>query len=121
MATLTRPSGRRARASAGRMKGLRAAGIFLVGVALGGVSGGLAFFLPAIVAAAGISGQAVRIPTPSAVAALASPTPAPAAGGPFTVLLLGSDDDEKFDPAHVLTQSMILVRVDPAARQVTML
>jgi LCP family protein required for cell wall assembly len=37
------------------------------------------------------------------------------------VLLLGSDDDQKFDPNHVLTQSMILVRVDPAARSVTML
>jgi len=40
---------------------------------------------------------------------------------PFTVLLLGSDNDEKFDANHVLTQSMILVRVDPAAKAVTML
>jgi LCP family protein required for cell wall assembly len=42
------------------------------------------------------------------------------AGGPFTILLLGSDDDAKFR-GNPLTQSMILVRVDPAARAVTML
>jgi LCP family protein required for cell wall assembly len=46
---------------------------------------------------------------------------APPPGAPFTVLLLGSDDDAKFDPHHLLTQSMILVRVDPAAKQATML
>jgi len=103
------------------MKGLQVMAIFLVGIALSGVSGALAFFLPALATAASISGQPVTIPSPSAVAALASPTPPSSAGGPFTVLLLGSDDDEKFDPNHVLTQSMILVRVDPAARQVTML
>jgi LCP family protein required for cell wall assembly len=40
---------------------------------------------------------------------------------PFTVLLLGSDDDAKFPPDRLNTQSMILVRVDPAARQATML
>jgi LCP family protein required for cell wall assembly len=37
------------------------------------------------------------------------------------VLLLGSDDDAKFAPDRLNTQSMILVRVDPAARQATML
>src|SRR3979409_956593 len=41
--------------------------------------------------------------------------------GPFTVLLLGSDDDAKFAPDRLNTQSMILVRVDPAAKHVTML
>jgi LCP family protein required for cell wall assembly len=40
---------------------------------------------------------------------------------PFTVLLLGSDDDAKFPPDRLNTQSMILVRVDPTARQATML
>jgi LCP family protein required for cell wall assembly len=40
---------------------------------------------------------------------------------PFTVLLLGSDDDAKFQPERLNTQSMILVRVDPADRQATML
>src|SRR5579859_2192662 len=120
MAGPTRPSGRRARASAGRMKGLHAVAIFLVGIALSGAAGGFAFFLPALATAASISGQPVSIPSPVA-AKSPSPAPASAVGGPFTVLLLGSDDDEKFDPAHVLTQSMILVRVDPAAKQVTML
>jgi LCP family protein required for cell wall assembly len=37
------------------------------------------------------------------------------------VLLLGSDDDSKFNADHVLTQSMILVRVDPASKHVTMM
>jgi len=41
--------------------------------------------------------------------------------GAFTVLLLGSDDDSKFNADHVLTQSMILVRVVPSTKQVTML
>ena len=33
---------------------------------------------------------------------------------PFTVLLLGSDDDSKFVGDQYNTQSMILVRVDPS-------
>lgn len=42
-----------------------------------------------------------------------------APGSPFTMLLLGSDNDAKFQ-GNPLTQSMILVRVDPVAKQVTM-
>jgi LCP family protein required for cell wall assembly len=42
-------------------------------------------------------------------------------GQPFTVLLLGSDDDSKFKSDATLTQSMILMRVDPTTDQVTML
>jgi len=45
----------------------------------------------------------------------------PPPGAPFTVLLLGSDEDTKFDPQHVLTQSMILLRVDPQQKTATML
>ena len=37
------------------------------------------------------------------------------------MLLLGSDDDSKFSADHVLTQSMILVRVIPSTKQVYML
>lgn len=37
------------------------------------------------------------------------------------MLLLGSDDDSKFSADHVLTQSMILVRVMPATKQVVMI
>ena len=39
---------------------------------------------------------------------------------PFTLLLLGSDSDSKFKGDY-LTQSMILTRVDPETRHVTML
>ena len=39
---------------------------------------------------------------------------------PFTLLLLGSDSDSKFKGDY-LTQSMILTRVDPATKHVTML
>jgi LCP family protein required for cell wall assembly len=89
------------------------------------VSGGLAYFLPAAATAWEATGQAVIVPSPSASptpSQLSSPTPSPlATPGAFTVLLLGSDDDSKFSADHVLTQSMILVRVVPSAHQVTML
>ena len=39
----------------------------------------------------------------------------------FTVLLLGSDNDLKFPANAVLTQSMILVSIDPVAREVAMI
>jgi LCP family protein required for cell wall assembly len=71
-----------------------------------------------------MTGQAAQIPTPSPTDLFtASPSPSPVAnvGGAFTVLLLGSDDDQKFDPRMVLTQSMILVRVVPSTKQVVML
>jgi LCP family protein required for cell wall assembly len=47
--------------------------------------------------------------------------PRPRTAAPFTVLLLGSDDDAKFPPDRLNTQSMILVRVDPTVKQATML
>ncbi|MBV9133057.1 MAG: LCP family protein [Chloroflexi bacterium] len=39
----------------------------------------------------------------------------------FNVLLLGSDNDLKFAPTAVLTQSMILVSIDPSAPDVAMI
>jgi len=89
------------------------------------VAGGFAYFLPAAATAFEATGQAVSVPSPS-VALLTTPSPVPTAspvapGSAFTVLLLGSDDDSKFSADHVLTQSMILVRVVPATKQVTML
>jgi LCP family protein required for cell wall assembly len=66
----------------------------------------------------------IASPTPSpSTSATSSPTPSAAAQpqGAFTVLLLGSDDDSKFSADHVLTQSMILVRVIPSTHSVTML
>ncbi len=89
------------------------------------VAGGFAYFLPAAQLAIESTGQVITVPTPSPTELLVSPTPgspSPAAvPGAFTVLLLGSDDDSKFNPDHVLTQSMILVRVAPSKKQVTML
>jgi LCP family protein required for cell wall assembly len=64
------------------------------------------------------------IPSPTAASILFSPVPTASPvqqQGAFTVLLLGSDDDSKFSSDHVLTQSMILVRVLPATKEVTML
>ena len=82
------------------------------------ISGALAYFLPTALSAVRATGQVVTLPSPP----VNNPSPvATVSGAPFTVLLLGSDDDEKFDPAHVLTQSMILVRVVPGTKQVTML
>ena len=90
------------------------------------VAGGLAYFLPAAQLALDSTGQVIRVPTPSPTDLFISPSPShspsPAAiTGAFTVLLLGSDDDSKFSADHVLTQSMILVRVIPSTKQVTML
>jgi len=88
------------------------------------VSGSLSYFLPAAWIAYQASGQNVVVPTPSPTSLLFSPTPspspAPVQSGAFTVLLLGSDDDSKFLGDHFLTQSMILVRVIPATKQVIM-
>jgi LCP family protein required for cell wall assembly len=94
--------------------------LLLVGMSLSALSGGFAYFLPAFITAVGATGQRVAVPSPS-ISPTLTPVPAPAVAGAFTVLLLGSDDDAKFDPKHVLTQSMILVRIDPAAKTVTML
>jgi len=89
------------------------------------VAGGFAYFIPAAATAFQATGQTVSVPSPSlALLTTPSPLPTPSAvslGSPFTVLLLGSDDDSKFSSDHVLTQSMILVRVVPATKQVTML
>jgi LCP family protein required for cell wall assembly len=98
-----------------------AVALFLAGVFISGLSGAFAYFLPAALVAYAQTGQATRDtavarPSPSRAA-----TPAPPAGSAFTVLLMGSDDDSKFQADSVLTQSMILVRITPATRHVTML
>ena len=88
------------------------------------VSGGLAYFIPAAYTAVQATGQVVEIASPSPSGLLLSPTSSPSSlqqVGAFTVLLLGSDDDSKFLGDHVLTQSMILVRVMPATKTVVML
>jgi LCP family protein required for cell wall assembly len=101
------------------------------GFVLSGAIGALAYFMPAIVTAFQDTGHAIdrNLPTatasaiaslgasPSATATAQSVPPPP--GAPFTVLLLGSDNDAKFG-GTVLTQSMILARVNPTTKQVVM-
>jgi len=92
---------------------------------LSSVAGGLAYFMPAAQLAFESTGQVLATPSPTDL--LLSPTPSQNSPSPatptgaFTVLLLGSDDDSKFTSDHVLTQSMILVRVVPSRKEVTML
>lgn len=86
--------------------------LILAGFVLAGAAGAAAYFYPVVTAAA----RQTNLPTGKvAPEAVAGPT------APFTILLLGSDDDSKFPKDRVLTQSMILVRVNPANKQVTML
>ena len=117
--------GRRARASRRRLNPFRTLVISALAVVLAAVSGSLAYFLPAALTAFQASGQSFDASAPSPASLLFSPSPSAVANssptGAFTVLLLGSDDDSKFQGDHVLTQSMILVRVDPASKSVTML
>ena len=100
------------------------------GFVLSGAVGALAYFMPAIVTAFQDTGHSInRSPgatiapsTSASASATASATQPPVEappGQPFTVLLLGSDNDAKFG-GTVLTQSMILARVNPKTRQVVM-
>jgi LCP family protein required for cell wall assembly len=89
--------------------------LVLLGFILSGILGAGAYFAPSLVAAFSETGNKAAV---SVAGNIAGP---PAPGAPFTMLLLGSDDDAKFDPQHVLTQSMILVHVDPQQKTATML
>jgi LCP family protein required for cell wall assembly len=117
--------GHRARASRGRLSPFRTITLVALAIALSAVAGGFSYFLPAAVTAYQSTSQGVIVPSPTPGSLLFSPSPSPsttaAIPGAFTVLLLGSDDDSKFSADHVLTQSMILVRVIPATKQVIML
>jgi LCP family protein required for cell wall assembly len=100
----------------------------VAGFAVSGGAGAGLYFSPAIAAAFQDFGHSIHHATavgasPSAhgPAATASPAPIATATGAFTVLLLGSDNDAKFQSNQVLTQSMILARVDPSTKHVTML
>lgn len=81
---------------------------------LAGIIGLAVYFLPLIQSASTATVKSGPIPIPV-------PDPLRASTDPFTVLLLGSDDDAKFPQDRVNTQSMILIRVDPATRNATML
>jgi LCP family protein required for cell wall assembly len=118
--------GHRARASRGRLSPIRTITLVALAIALSAVAGGFSYFLPAAVTAYQSTSQVVNVPSPTPENVLFSPSPSPsstaaATQGAFTVLLLGSDDDSKFSADHVLTQSMILIRVVPATKQVTMI
>jgi LCP family protein required for cell wall assembly len=120
-ASLRRPRRRRSRVLLG----------FLIafGFVLSGAIGVVAYFMPAIVTAFQDTGHTIdrslqtAQPSASASASASARASAPPAvappGQPFTVLLLGSDNDAKFG-GTVLTQSMILARVNPTTRQVVM-
>ena len=86
--------------------------IVVVGFLLAGILGLGAYFLPVFQTAANSTIGSGSIPDINPVT---TPTQ------PFTVLLLGSDDDAKFPADRVNTQSMILMRVDPSTKQATML
>jgi LCP family protein required for cell wall assembly len=86
--------------------------IVALGFVLAGLGGLGAYFFPVLQTAGSASSG------PGPIAAL-NPVSAPTE--PFTVLLLGSDDDSKFPPDRLNTQSMILVRVDPGTKQATLL
>ena len=117
--------GRRARASRRRLSIVRTAALAIFAIGLSAMAGSLAYFLPAAKLAWDATGQVITIasPSPSPISTTpSSPSPVPIyQPGAFTVLLLGSDDDSKFSADHVLTQSMILVRVLPESKQVIML
>src|SRR5438105_10091484 len=122
-------SQRRRRASAYRWgwgSRLLAAVLIAIGFAFSGAAGALAYFFPAIVTAFQVTGhtinrsaQSPRVQAGTQGLSTADPSQA-ASERPFTVLLLGSDNDAKFG-GTVLTQSMILTRINPATKQVTML
>jgi len=116
--------GRRARASRRRLSITRTAVLAVFAIALSAMAGTFAYFLPSAKLAWDATGQVVSIPSPTpSPTSFSSPSPSPIAQpkDAFTVLLLGSDDDDKFYAEHVLTQSMILVRVVPSTHSVTML
>jgi len=86
--------------------------IVVLGFVLAGLGGLGVYFLPVFQTAANSTSAPGVVPDLKPVI---TPTQ------PFTVLLLGSDDDSKFAPERFNTQSMILVRVDPTTKQATML
>ncbi|HEX6547419.1 MAG TPA: LCP family protein [Candidatus Dormibacteraeota bacterium] len=90
----------------------REIGMVLAGYLLAGLMGAACFFFPLFQTAVTTAASSGTLPNPNPVAV---------SSAPFTVLLLGSDDDSKFQSDRVLTQSMILVRVVPETKSVTML
>ena len=86
--------------------------IVVLGFVMAGLVGLGAYFFPVFQTAARAGSISGGLPN-------LNPVQAPTQ--PFTVLLLGSDDDSKLVPDQLNTQSMILLRVDPQSKQATML
>ncbi len=95
--------------------------LVVLGFVASGLAGGLAYFMPVLSAAVQITGHHDQLPAAPAGQVAALATAPPGTQAPFTVLLLGSDNDAKFSGDHLLTQSMILVRVMPQQKRVVML
>jgi LCP family protein required for cell wall assembly len=97
------------------------ASIIAAGFVLAGLVGLGAYFFPLFrtAASATASSGAVAGAVSDSISNLNPIDVAPSQ--PFTVLLLGSDDDSKFPADRLNTQSMILLRVDPSSKQATML
>lgn len=86
------------------------ASVIISGFVAAGLIGLGVYFLPVF-----------QVAAKATVSSGSIPDPRPKPSQPFTVLLLGSDDDSKFAPDRLNTQTMILVRVDPNTRHATML
>lgn len=95
--------------------------LILAGFILSAAIGAGTYFLPLATTAAQDFGSRPTITTHGTPNSATSSAPLPGNGQPFTILLLGSDNDAKFVADHILTQSMILVRVDPATHQATII
>jgi len=84
-----------------------------------GLAGGVLLYLSPVLALLdnhpSPSGRTATAPTPAA-------TPPPLDSKQrINILLLGSDNDQKFQQNALLSQTMIVVSIDPGARQVTLL
>lgn len=110
------PPARRRRAS--RLHPARLLLLTVFCLLLSGTAGAAAYFFPVVVAGVGQTGQTVIVPPTASGSSKATPAPTAAPGQPFTVLLLGSDNDGK--NIVPLTQSMILIRVNPQTKHVVM-
>jgi LCP family protein required for cell wall assembly len=110
---------RRASLKTGRRRAARG-GLVVAGFAVSILTGVILYFLPAIQVALRDTGQANTSLGGNPQLRPVSASESLSATSPFTLLLLGSDSDSKFSGDY-LTQSMILTRVDPVTKHVTML
>src|ERR1700722_11000887 len=94
--------------------------LIVAGFAVSIITGVVLYFLPAIQVALRDTGQANTTLGGNSQLKPVSASESLSSTSPFTLLLLGSDSDSKFKGDY-LTQSMILTRVDPVSKHVTML